>query len=791
MPIKQKIKVDKTRKGVKAKFIPRPAESPEVIEARWKKKKDRIHKLANDISRLRLNISKDLKLYDEDEKIFLTALIIAIMDRTAERIGNEESALDGHFGVSVFMRKHISINGKEITLKYKGKSGVDHEKTFKSEKIAKGLKWAMKNSKGKRVFETSQGQPIGADQVNRYLQNFDISSKNLRGFFVNKAITEKLQSIEIPKSERERKKIFNSVCKKVAGNVGHGASTCKKHYIVPELPEQYIRHGKIIDLKSQRYYKEGGEIEKSDEAKSDTMAVSHEEEYGYGGYIRQSDVDEIISQINESKAKGEPISWGNNYFTFTHRADGQMFRYNLHAEKNAYKIYNDVNEFARAIARFKNRGFENGGIIINDINIPSEIDALLKEQAILEKESDYYGNKLTTLSQIDSSPMGGASDKLRNTEGFMQLKKKFDESFKKLQDFNESENNKKIVNFIKKLNRMQSQKLRRHYKESYEKGGVILISAQKQIDEYIREDIFIRKGDKPVVGVLPISRFNGPNADIFPNQLSVDKEGVDKWRKRILTGERPYILIDYVDYLNENRVKDGHHRLKAYEQLAMDEIPVIDRNGKILNADKMAGGGSIDQDYKKWKRKNVTLRGMKEIGEENNAGAMLGRGLYTAHLSNKALSKEYGTVHFAVNARPKNPLKINTLNEWQIWFQNLAYRTLGFRNLTEFNKATTIEVEVQKLGYDGIEIIGREIVNFKPGDDVKYFRTEDELKDYYDSISRKENGGKVSIIKEREILATIGIIKYREALMEMSSIKQREFSIMSPIKIREIMTIKK
>lgn len=61
--IKQKLKVNKTRGSIKPKFVPRPPEDPKVIAARWAKKKDRIHKLANDISRLRLNVTRDINNY--------------------------------------------------------------------------------------------------------------------------------------------------------------------------------------------------------------------------------------------------------------------------------------------------------------------------------------------------------------------------------------------------------------------------------------------------------------------------------------------------------------------------------------------------------------------------------------------------------------------------------------------------------------------------------------------------------------------------------------------------------
>ena len=75
--------------------------------------------------------------------------------------------------------------------------------------------------------------------------------------------------------------------------------------------------------------------------------------------------------------------------------------------------------------------------------------------------------------------------------------------------------------------------------------------------------------------------------------------------------------------------------------------------------------------YLKWKKKNVSLRGVKNYGEENGGDSILGKGLYTAALSNKALSKEYGTVYYVVNSLPKNPKVFDTLNDWQIWFGNV------------------------------------------------------------------------------------------------------------------------
>lgn len=120
----------------------------------------------------------------------------------------------------------------------------------------------------------------------------------------------------------------------------------------------------------------------------------------------------------------------------------------------------------------------------------------------------------------------------------------------------------------------------------YSSGGKILTNelkkqGQRQIEEYIKDGAFLSKEDSPVLAIIPIERFTSDSADIKPSQLYVYRSGVNKWKRRIQQGERPFILIDYSDTWKENRTIDGHHRLTAYKQLGIKNIPVIDRNGKV------------------------------------------------------------------------------------------------------------------------------------------------------------------------------------------------------------------
>ena len=69
-------------------------------QTRRKKKTESVRSLAQNIHKLRRKLTTDMK--SDDEKIRLTALAIAIIDKTAERVGNEASAKAGHVGVTGF-----------------------------------------------------------------------------------------------------------------------------------------------------------------------------------------------------------------------------------------------------------------------------------------------------------------------------------------------------------------------------------------------------------------------------------------------------------------------------------------------------------------------------------------------------------------------------------------------------------------------------------------------------------------------------------------------------------------
>lgn len=233
-----------------ANFLYGKVDEKADVSRRRQKKVKGIRTIAENITSLRNQVSRDMK--SDDEKLAITALAIALMDKTAERVGNDESAKNDHVGITGFKKKHIDVTGNKVTLKYVGKSGVDHEKSFTDEKIATKLKKLLKRCKNNEdfVFQDDDGYKLKAEKVNRYLDDFDVTAKDIRGYSANKIMVDKLKAAKKPSDEKERKKVFLEILRKVAKEVGHGAQTLRTHYLLPNLESSWIKKGKIVNLKT-------------------------------------------------------------------------------------------------------------------------------------------------------------------------------------------------------------------------------------------------------------------------------------------------------------------------------------------------------------------------------------------------------------------------------------------------------------------------------------------------------------------------------------------------------------
>lgn len=227
--------------------------SDRQVANRNKKKAEQIEKLRKSIGKLRKRVNKDLTA--EDSKKKLTALAVALMDHTYERVGNDGSAKDGHFGVTGWKKKHVTFGSGGATIKYVGKSGVKHEKKVTDAAIKKALKAAIDSCKGEDIF-SGEDCSVSAGDVNEYLEPFDITAKDLRGFHANREMQDRLKAMrakgkKLPEEKKEREKFlkeeFLKALDETAEAVGHEASTLRSQYLVPGLEESYLKDGSVSD----------------------------------------------------------------------------------------------------------------------------------------------------------------------------------------------------------------------------------------------------------------------------------------------------------------------------------------------------------------------------------------------------------------------------------------------------------------------------------------------------------------------------------------------------------------
>jgi len=244
--------------------------SERQVKNRHNEKAERVEKLRKNLNDLRKKVLSDLKV--EDPKTSLAALAVALMDETIERVGNDGSASEGHFGVTGWCKKHLTFRGNKAIFKYVGKSGVDQEKEVTKAPVVKLLR-ELARGKGKndRLLE-KDGVEAKPELVNEYLKHFDITAKDIRGLRANQEMCEALKRTrsngsKLPKDRKKRdgilKKEFQKTLEEVADIVGHEPATLRSDYLVPGLEDTFMKDGTVVSSFKSATKTEG---EREDEA---------------------------------------------------------------------------------------------------------------------------------------------------------------------------------------------------------------------------------------------------------------------------------------------------------------------------------------------------------------------------------------------------------------------------------------------------------------------------------------------------------------------------------------------
>lgn len=176
----------------------------------------------------------------------LLAAMVRLLDRTYVRVGDERYRRDnGSFGLTTLRTRHVRIRGDHIRLRFRGKSGKEHDVSLADRRLARVVRRCL-DLPGYELFryvENGETRPLCATDVNEYLQQItgaDYTSKDFRTWGATVIATVLLTRFGLPASTSERTKTVNRALRAAAHALGNTLAVCRKSYVHPGVVEAYL-----------------------------------------------------------------------------------------------------------------------------------------------------------------------------------------------------------------------------------------------------------------------------------------------------------------------------------------------------------------------------------------------------------------------------------------------------------------------------------------------------------------------------------------------------------------------
>jgi len=224
--------------------------------AEWRRvrdedKFDRMLEFGEALPRIRARVQRDLKDGGaRPGRETVLATVVRLLDTTLVRIGNDEYARsNGSFGLTTLRNRHARVNGREITLQFRGKSGVQHRVALEDPRVARVVR-RCQAMPGQALFqyEGDDGElhGIGSDDVNDYLREAsgaEFTAKNFRTWHASVHALALLGELPGERTEEKRedegftRRELNDVLADVAQRLGNTVAVCRKSYVHPRVLE--------------------------------------------------------------------------------------------------------------------------------------------------------------------------------------------------------------------------------------------------------------------------------------------------------------------------------------------------------------------------------------------------------------------------------------------------------------------------------------------------------------------------------------------------------------------------
>ncbi|WP_367870864.1 DNA topoisomerase IB [Luteolibacter sp. Populi] len=176
----------------------------------------------------------------------IVAGVVGLLDSTGFRIGNHRYAKENRsFGLSTLLTRHLSEEDGGWVLRFKGKSGKEHEAQVRDARIAT-LIAELHELPGQRLFrhedESGSLHDVGTAEVNDWLKEVgggDFTAKQFRTWRATLLCALELGKAPPEESEAACKRAEVAAIRLTAEVLNHTPATCRKYYIHPGILRAY------------------------------------------------------------------------------------------------------------------------------------------------------------------------------------------------------------------------------------------------------------------------------------------------------------------------------------------------------------------------------------------------------------------------------------------------------------------------------------------------------------------------------------------------------------------------
>jgi DNA topoisomerase-1 len=170
------------------------------------------------------------------------ATLVRLLDTTLVRVGNDEYARTNRsYGLTTLRNRHADVRGSRIRLRFRGKSGIEHEVDLEDPRIARVVR-RCQAMPGQDLFqyedEDGSVRAVGSSDVNDYIREAagaDFTAKDFRTW--HGSVHALGLWAEQCAADAACRRTANQLLAEVAKRLGNTVAVCKKSYVHPRVLE--------------------------------------------------------------------------------------------------------------------------------------------------------------------------------------------------------------------------------------------------------------------------------------------------------------------------------------------------------------------------------------------------------------------------------------------------------------------------------------------------------------------------------------------------------------------------